>query len=95
MSQFLHYIQQQCNGAKVCELLGIYILSLLGKTHYKNNVRLCGDDSFKVFKNIKNIWTGIYMLLLLGETHDITQPAITYSKLTLETPEQGVKYVQS
>ena len=25
----------------------------------------------------------------------ITQPAITYSKLTIETLEQGVKYVQS
>ena len=25
----------------------------------------------------------------------ITQPAITFSKLTIETPEQGVKYVQS
>ena len=24
-----------------------------------------------------------------------TQPAITYSKLTIETPEQGMKYVQS
>ena len=24
-----------------------------------------------------------------------TQPAITYSKLTIETLEQGVKYVQS
>ena len=25
----------------------------------------------------------------------ITQPAITFSKLTIETPKQGVKYVQS
>ena len=26
---------------------------------------------------------------------ELTQPAITYSKLTIETLEQGVKYVQS
>ena len=26
---------------------------------------------------------------------DFTQPAFTYSKLTIETLEQGVKYVQS
>ena len=25
----------------------------------------------------------------------LSQPAITYSKLTIETVEQGVKYVQS
>ena len=27
--------------------------------------------------------------------YDITQPAITCSKLTIETLDQGVKYVQS
>ena len=27
--------------------------------------------------------------------NQVTQPAITCSKLTIETPEQGVKYVQS
>ena len=28
-------------------------------------------------------------------TSDVTQPAFTCSKLTIETLEQGVKYVQS
>ena len=27
--------------------------------------------------------------------YSLTQPAITFSKLTIETLEQGVKYVQS
>ena len=31
----------------------------------------------------------------MGQWVDITQPAITFSKLTIETLEQGVKYVQS
>ena len=29
------------------------------------------------------------------KVHNITQPAVTCSKLTIETLEQGVKYVQS
>ena len=30
-----------------------------------------------------------------GKIHTYSQPAITCSKLTIETLEQGVKYVQS
>ena len=30
-----------------------------------------------------------------GTTFELTQPAFTCSKLTIETLEQGVKYVQS
>ena len=34
--------------------------------------------------------------LLLGKLlKELTQPAFTYSKLTIETLEQGMKYVQS
>ena len=39
----------------------------------------------KVFKNLN----------IQLEQKDLTQPAITCSKLTIETVEQGVKYVQS
>ena len=37
------------------------------------------------------------VLILFGAVKNLilTQPAITCSKLTLETPEQGVKFVQS
>ena len=35
-----------------------------------------------------------YRLVFIYQTQ-ITQPAITCSKLTIETLEQGVKYVQS
>ena len=38
-------------------------------------------------------------LLLFGkrklQSFEISQPAIAYSKLTIETLEQGVKYIQS
>ena len=34
-------------------------------------------------------------ILLWLDTHTYTQPAITCSKLTIETVEQGVKYIQS
>ena len=33
--------------------------------------------------------------LFLNDTTEVSQPAITCSKLTTETLEQGVKYVQS
>ena len=38
------------------------------------------------------IWYGLNVLLVMLIT---TQVAITRSKLTTETPEKGVKYVQS
>ena len=38
---------------------------------------------------------GIFSLKYSKLKDIITQPAITCSKLTIETPEQGVEYVQS
>ena len=35
------------------------------------------------------------MMYQLETYTEYTQPAVTYSKLTIETLEQGVKYVQS
>ena len=35
------------------------------------------------------------LLLLTSNKSGVTQPAVTCSKLTIETLEQGVKYVQS
>ena len=40
---------------------------------------------------IKHVW----YLLIIKWTHVATQPTFTCSKLTIETLEQGVKYVQS
>ena len=42
-------------------------------------------------RNIKTAHYGLETIVYLGST----QSAITYSKLTIETLEQGEKYVQS
>ena len=39
------------DGAEVCELIGIFMLSLIGNIYSRNNIGLCRDDGFAVFKN--------------------------------------------
>ena len=43
----------------------------------------------------KCIQNKVYNEVLLQNHRSLTQPAFICSKLTIETPEQGVKYVQS
>ena len=39
------------DGAEVCELIGIFMLSLIGNIYNHNNIGLCRDDGLAVFKN--------------------------------------------
>jgi len=39
------------DGAEVCELVGTYLLSLIGRTEKKENIGLYRDDGLAVFKN--------------------------------------------
>ena len=39
------------DGTEVCELIGIFMLSLLSKHLYKNHIGLYSDDSLAVLKN--------------------------------------------
>ena len=39
------------DGAEVCELIGIFILSLIGNKYNPNNIGLYRDDGLAVFKN--------------------------------------------
>ena len=39
------------DGAKVCELIGIYMLYLIEKKYYSRNIDLYGDDGVAVLKN--------------------------------------------
>ena len=69
----------------LCKLLFLPIFrndlqALLYKTYFNSNEYLR--------KNIHN-------MQIFRCRHDKTQPAFTCSKLTIETLEQGVKYVQS
>ena len=41
---------RSCDGPEVCELTGIFILSLIGNK-YKPNMKLYRDDGLAVFKN--------------------------------------------
>ena len=39
------------NGAEVCELIGIFMLSLIGNKYNRNNIGLYRDDGLTVFKD--------------------------------------------
>ena len=39
------------DGPEVCELIGIFMLSLLSKHINKNHIGLCGDDGLAILKN--------------------------------------------
>ena len=39
------------DGAEVCELTGIFMLSLIGSKYNPNNIGLYRDDGLAVFKN--------------------------------------------
>ena len=40
------------DGAEICELVGIFMLSLLSKKFSFNNIGLYRDDELSVFRNI-------------------------------------------
>ena len=39
------------DGAKMCELIDIYMLYLIGKRYYSKNIGLYRDDGVAVLKN--------------------------------------------
>ena len=41
------------DGAKICELVGIFMLSFLSKKYSSNNISLYRDDGLSVFRNIR------------------------------------------
>ena len=49
----------------------------------------------KFCKRVLRSLSSIDIVCDLKRSHKFSQPAITCSKLTIETLEQGVKYVQS
>ena len=62
-----------------------------GKFLGQSNVWILGQMS----STIIILTSRATLLLLTSNKSGITQPAVTCSKLTIETLEQGVKYVQS
>ena len=40
------------DGAEMCELIGIYMLNLIGKKYDSNNIGLYKDDGLAVFRNL-------------------------------------------
>ena len=43
------------DGAEVCELIGIFMLSLIANKYSLNNIRLYRDDGLAVFKNTSGL----------------------------------------
>ena len=43
------------DGAEVCELIGIFMLGLIGNEYNPNNIGLYRDDGLAVFKNTKDL----------------------------------------
>ena len=39
------------DGAEVCELIGIFLLNLLGRKYDTRNIGLYKDDGLSIFKN--------------------------------------------
>ena len=46
------------DGVEVCELIGIFKLSLIGNKYNLNNIGLYGDDRLAVFKNTSGPQSG-------------------------------------
>ena len=42
------------DGGEVCELIGVFMLSLIGNIYNRNNIGLYRDDGLTVFKNTSN-----------------------------------------
>ena len=57
----------------------------------KTSLIIYNTNQVKVFKNLSYLQLYDFSVWIIGPT----QPAITCSKFTTETLEQGVKYVQS
>ena len=43
------------DGAEVCELIDIFMLSLIGNIYNRNNIGLYRDEGFAVFKNTSSL----------------------------------------
>ena len=72
--------------------------SLIGTLTSTFPGNLCGTLQYRAMsKSLKYNKGNFNVIIKLSEDilHEISQPAITYLKLTIETLEQGEKYVQS
>ena len=61
----------------------------------KTSLTVEGTIRFEPRENAKIFYSDLATSLMKNHQLHLTQPAITCSKLTIETLEQGVKYVQS
>ena len=43
------------DGGEVCELIGVFMLSLIGNIYNRNNIGLYRDDGLAVFKNTNGL----------------------------------------
>ena len=46
-----HVTMKAYDGAGICELIGIFILSLIGKQYDSENIELCRDNGLSIFRN--------------------------------------------
>ena len=85
-------------GSKIDTIASSYFLNQLIQepSHILNSSSSCIDLIFTSQPNLV-MESGIYSSLHSNHHHQIVfaQPAFTCSKLTIETLEKGVKYVQS
>ena len=84
-------IGQHCNRSMTNFLiqLGIFWIFLTPiSTHSLTPTVIINNSSCNIFQRI-------FEILYWNNVSATTQPAFTCSKLTIETPEQGLKYVQN
>ena len=79
------------DGAEVCELIGIFMLSLIGNKYNPNNIRLYRDDGLAVFENtsgpqsekIKNTFQKMFKNKSLGIITNCNLKILNYHDVTL------------
>ena len=54
-SDLLDVSMSAYHGAKVCELIGIFLLNLLGRQYDTKNIGLYRDDELSIFKNCSSL----------------------------------------
>ena len=51
--------------AEICELVGIFILSLMSKKYSSNNIGLYCDDGLPVFRNVSGQQAEKYKIIII------------------------------
>ena len=91
---FLKKVSLKKSAKQLCRVLFLIKLQPCSLQYQKSFRHRCFPVSFAKFLRTYNLWNPCKWLLpKMPKAENTTQPVFTCSKLTIETLEQGVKYV--